>query len=221
MKKLCIAVMFLLFSVSGVHSGVIKSSGTISGITYDLTFPEETMMYLVDLLRSYQTRNSTKEEKKENERIKKEITLFIDIGGMGQEVMGEYWEKFNSRKQKEFTKRLTYLVERFGYPFCHDQLIRTQIIYLGTDFEISKDTSTPTIAIIFTENYNIVSRVRMLVDYVMRENADGGWVLYDIRNDGVSVIAFYRDYLDRIVKEEGIFGIFRLMKEAKSIPKPV
>ena len=56
------------------------------------------------------------------------------------------------------------------------------------------------------------------VDYQMRK-ANGGWKIYDISVEGVSLVLTYRSEFDAIVKQQGIDGLIKRLAERNSSPK--
>ena len=54
------------------------------------------------------------------------------------------------------------------------------------------------------------------VDYTMRKT-DGGWKIYDIVVEGVSLVLTYRSEFDAIVKQDGIDGLIKRIV-AKNAP---
>ncbi len=56
------------------------------------------------------------------------------------------------------------------------------------------------------------------VDYQMRK-ADGGWKIYDISVEGVSLVLTYRSEFDAIVKQQGIDGLIKQLTQ-KNAPPP-
>ena len=58
------------------------------------------------------------------------------------------------------------------------------------------------------------------VDYSMRK-ADGGWKIYDIVVEGVSLVLTYRSEFDALVKQEGIDGLIKRLAAKNSGPSGV
>jgi phospholipid transport system substrate-binding protein len=58
------------------------------------------------------------------------------------------------------------------------------------------------------------------VDYQMRK-ADGGWKIYDISVEGVSLVLTYRSEFDAIVKQQGIDGLIKRLAERNTPPPKV
>ena len=50
------------------------------------------------------------------------------------------------------------------------------------------------------------------IDYAMRKTP-GGWMIYDITVDGVSLVLTYRDEFEQITKVSGVDGLIKRMKE--------
>jgi phospholipid transport system substrate-binding protein len=46
------------------------------------------------------------------------------------------------------------------------------------------------------------------IDYQMRKT-DGGWKIYDITVEGISLVLTYRSEFDQVVKQEGIDGLIK------------
>jgi phospholipid transport system substrate-binding protein len=58
------------------------------------------------------------------------------------------------------------------------------------------------------------------VDYSMRK-ADGGWKIYDIVVEGVSLVLNYRSEFDALVKQEGIDGLIKRLAAKNAGPSGV
>lgn len=50
------------------------------------------------------------------------------------------------------------------------------------------------------------------VDYAMKKTP-GGWMIYDITVDGVSLVLTYRDEFDQITRVSGVDGLIKRLKE--------
>jgi phospholipid transport system substrate-binding protein len=59
----------------------------------------------------------------------------------------------------------------------------------------------------------------VLIDYSMRK-ADGGWKIYDIVVEGVSLVLTYRSEFDAVVKQDGIDGLIKRLAQ-KNTPAAV
>ncbi len=55
----------------------------------------------------------------------------------------------------------------------------------------------------------------VLIDYSMRK-ADGGWKIYDIVVEGVSLVLTYRSEFDAVVKQDGIDGLIKRLAQKNS-----
>lgn len=56
------------------------------------------------------------------------------------------------------------------------------------------------------------------LDYQMRKT-DGGWKIYDIVVEGVSLVLTYRSEFDAVVKQQGIDGLIKRLAEKNTPPK--
>lgn len=56
------------------------------------------------------------------------------------------------------------------------------------------------------------------IDYQMRKT-DGGWKIYDISVEGISLVLTYRSEFDQVVKQEGIDGLIKRLSQKNAPPK--
>jgi phospholipid transport system substrate-binding protein len=56
------------------------------------------------------------------------------------------------------------------------------------------------------------------IDYQMRKT-DGGWKIYDITVEGISLVLTYRSEFDQVVKQEGIDGLIKRLSQKNAPPK--
>jgi phospholipid transport system substrate-binding protein len=50
------------------------------------------------------------------------------------------------------------------------------------------------------------------LDYAMRKT-DGGWKIYDIVVEGVSLVLTYRSEFDAVVKQQGVDGLIKALAQ--------
>jgi phospholipid transport system substrate-binding protein len=58
------------------------------------------------------------------------------------------------------------------------------------------------------------------IDYQMRKT-DGGWKIYDIAVEGISLVLTYRSEFDQVVKQEGIDGLIKRLGQKNEPAKVV
>ena len=58
------------------------------------------------------------------------------------------------------------------------------------------------------------------IDYSMHKT-DGGWKIYDIVVEGVSLVLTYRSEFDAIVKQEGVEGLIKRLATKNTPPAAV
>lgn len=56
------------------------------------------------------------------------------------------------------------------------------------------------------------------IDYQMRKT-DGGWKIYDITVEGISLVLTYRSEFDQVVKQEGIDGLIKRLSQKNTPAK--
>ena len=56
------------------------------------------------------------------------------------------------------------------------------------------------------------------IDYQMRKT-DGGWKIYDISVEGISLVLTYRSEFDQVVRQQGIDGLIKRLGQKNEPPK--
>ena len=57
------------------------------------------------------------------------------------------------------------------------------------------------------------------IEYQMRKTENGGWKIYDITVEGISLVLTYRSEFDQVVKQEGIDGLIKRLSQKNAPPK--
>ena len=59
----------------------------------------------------------------------------------------------------------------------------------------------------------------MPLDYMLSQNSESGWKVYDIKIDGVSLVTNYRSTYDRQIRAKGIDGLVESLASSNLQPE--
>jgi phospholipid transport system substrate-binding protein len=136
----------------------------------------------------------------------------IDFEEATRLALGRSWNQASAEQKRQ-------LVEEF-----RRMLVRTYAnaisSYQGQTMKVLPVRMKPDDTEATVRNQYIRSGAKPVqVDYTMRKT-DGGWKIYDIIVEGVSLVITYRSEFDAVVKQEGIDGLIKRIM-AKNAPNKV
>jgi phospholipid transport system substrate-binding protein len=136
-------------------------------------------------------------------KISSMIKESFDLRAMSQGILATNWKKASKEERRRFQELFTELIET-TYREQVDTYNNEEVRYLS---ERIKGRKAEVETIVVTANAEIPVQYKLL-------NKGDGWLAYDIRVEGVSLIRTYRDSYREIVKKEGLPGLLTRM-EAK------
>lgn len=141
-------------------------------------------------------------EQKRQKALKKAISAIFDYGEMAKRSMGRHWDNRTPAEKKEFVELFETLLEN-AYAGVIESYTDEKIVYL-------KETVTGEYAEV---NSKVVTdkRDEYTIDYRLM-NKGGKWVIYDVVNEGVSLVGNYRTQFNKIILNEGYDGLVRKLK---------
>ena len=137
------------------------------------------------------------------------INPYFDFPAMTQSAMGKYWPRASASEQGAITKEYTKLLIRTygaavlnysGKPIEYGQPKRSKD---GKRVEVPSEV-TP------------ASGQPVSIDYRMHE-VGGKWMVYDVKIDGISLIANYRTSFANEIRKGGMNGLIAALKEKNRI----
>jgi phospholipid transport system substrate-binding protein len=137
------------------------------------------------------------------------INPYFDFRAMTQSAMGKYWPRASPTEQGTITQEYTKLLIRTygaavlnysGKPIEYGQPKRSKD---GKRVEVPSEV-TP------------ASGQPVSIDYRMHQ-AGGKWMVYDVKIDGISLIANYRTSFANEIRKGGMSGLIAALKEKNRI----
>ncbi len=109
----------------------------------------------------------------------------FDFAEMSRSALGSHWRKLTPQQRDEFTSLFKAFIEDAYLSKIQD--------YKGQDVQFTRERS-------LEPGYvEIDSRIVQS----LLEQKDGGWMIYDVTVDAISIIANYRNQFNRVINEQG------------------
>ena len=131
----------------------------------------------------------------------------FDFNRITQIAMGRNWAKASAAEQKEIVTQFTHLLLR-TYSNAINNLRDMDVVVKG-----SRSNGSDSDVTVRTQ---MVGRNQpTAIDYYL-SNASGGWKVYDVQVEGVSLVSAYRDEFTSIVSNNGVAGVIDALKKKNS-----
>ena len=135
--------------------------------------------------------------------VEKMVVPRFDFERITQIAMGRNWNKANPGEQKEIVGQFSRLLTR-TYSNAIASLRDLDVEIKGTR--------------VLTVNADVVVRTQMVgrpqpvaIDYSLANGA-GGWRVYDVSVEGISLVSAYRDEFTGLVSSSGIPGLINALR---------
>jgi len=149
-------------------------------------------------------------QKDRRSKLKSVINPKFDFAEMAKRSLGPHWQRRSPEEQKTFVELFTELVEG-----AYLDAIES---YNGEKVVIVKDTQDKTFADV-TSKVMTKKGEEFAVDYKLQQ-VDGGWKVYDVVLENVSVINNYRSQFNRVIGKSSYEDLLSKMKD-KQFDAPV
>jgi len=134
--------------------------------------------------------------------LSKLIRARFDFTIMSQRTLGQYWKQASAEEQARFVSLFSDLLEA-SYIGRIEAYSNETVSYLGERVEGDR-------AAVDTRIHNGTVDLPISYRMVLEE---GGWFVYDVVIEDVSLIRNYRNSYGEIVRKEGFAGLFTRMEE--------
>ena len=149
-------------------------------------------------------------QKDRRSKLKSVINPKFDFAEMAKRSLGPHWQRRSPEEQKTFVELFTELVEG-----AYLDAIES---YNGEKVVIVKDTQDKTFADV-TSKVMTKKGEEFAVDYKLHQ-VDGGWKVYDVVLENVSVVNNYRSQFNRVIGKSSYEDLLSKMKD-KQFDAPV
>jgi len=149
-------------------------------------------------------------QKERRSKLRSVINPKFDFAEMAKRSLGSHWQRRSPAEQKQFVDLFTELVE-----VAYLDAIES---YNGEKVVIVKDTQDKNFADV-TSKVMTKKGEEFAVDYKLQQ-ADGGWKVYDVVLENVSVVNNYRSQFNRVIAKSSYEDLLSKMKD-KQFDAPV
>lgn len=144
-------------------------------------------------------------EQKRRTALKSAIGRIFDSGEMARRSLGQNWKELSPPQQKEFTELFATLLEN-SYAGKIESYNNEKIVYVK---ELLEGEYAEVKSRIITAR-----RDEFSLDYRLQRQG-GGWKVYDVVIEGVSLVSNYRSQFNRIIRSQGYPELVKKMKVKK------
>lgn len=152
----------------------------------------------------------SKEEKDLAAKVTTSVRDLLDIDELGKRAMADQWAKLTPAQQTEFLSTLRALIE--------DNYIRGLRANLTYTVDYTGETTDKDGNVVVTTVINTKRKGRpfkIQIDYVLKKQGDK-LKAWDVKTDGVGLVANYKTQFNKIVEKEGFNGLIARMKKKQS-----
>jgi len=138
-----------------------------------------------------------------HEMVAEIVLPHFDFELMGRWILGKYWRSANPQQREEFTKEFRALLVR-SYGSALVDYVDAEIVYLPFRMK-ENETRVKVHTELSRANENPVK-----ITYSLHSTA-GGWKIYDVAIEGVSLVTNYRSTFMTKVRKDGLDKLIVLL----------
>lgn len=195
----------VMFNFTQLFVSLIFSSLVFAGSTAAQTSVTDEVKKVVDevisIISDKELQKSENEQKRQN-ALKNAIGAIFDYAEMAQRSMGRHWKDRTPAEKKEFVQLFETLLEN-SYAGVIESYNNEKIVYLKETVDGEYAEVNSKVVTAKRDEYSIV--------YLLM-NKRGKWVLYDVINEGVSLVDNYRNQFNKIIQNQGYAELIRKLK---------
>lgn len=160
----------------------------------------------INKLLGKKTKKGTPADERVKQQVKKEVNAFLDFNELARRALGRHWEARTENERTEFVDILKQLIER-----SYVKQLRSN---LGYTIEYRKEALDGKTASVVTAVKVKKNRrtTEIVIEYKMRKTS-GGWMVYDVVTDEVSIVRNYRSSFNRIIRKESYEALVKKMRK--------
>lgn len=148
---------------------------------------------------------------KRREKLSGILNAYFDYREMSKRALGKQWNKLSGNERDKFVPIFRKLLERV-YLDSFDKY-SSESIQFGSARNLGKNKSV-------VETTVISGSKEIPVDYNLLKR-DYGWVVYDVKIEGVGLIKNYRTQFREVIQKKSYGSLVTRLKDKVSRPPPV
>ncbi|MFL5345129.1 MAG: phospholipid-binding protein MlaC [Hyalangium sp.] len=138
------------------------------------------------------------------ERLVTAVDKFVDFEELARRALGETWEKITPAQRKDFTSAMRGMLRAF--------YAQKTLALANAEVEYGQQTLDGDDARVST--FVTIEELRVPIDYRLYKLARkaGGWRIYDVITNGISLLEDYRGQFREILARDGFAGLLSTLK---------
>jgi phospholipid transport system substrate-binding protein len=133
----------------------------------------------------------------------------FDFTEMAKRSVGEFWQQFSEREQKEFEVAFADLLEN-SYISRIEKYTDEKVVF-GPEQPKGEDA--------FSVRTEIVSDSHTIPVHYSLHQVDDQWLVYDVSVEGISLVANYRNLFREVIRKDGFSGLMaEVNKRVEKVP---
>jgi phospholipid transport system substrate-binding protein len=139
-----------------------------------------------------------------SELFQRQVAPRFDFEKITQQAMGKNWNKASGDEKRKIIQQFSFLLTR-TYSKAMANLKDLDVEVRSTKVNVAGSD--------VTVRTQMTGRAQpVAIDYSL-SNASGGWRVYDVEVEGVSLIAAYRDEFNGLVSSAGVDGLIAALQK--------
>lgn len=136
--------------------------------------------------------------------FQRQVAPRFDFEKITQQAMGKNWAKASGDEKRKIVQQFSFLLTRtYSKAMANLKDLNVEV----------KSTKVNTAGSDVTVRTQMTGRAQpVAIDYSL-SNASGGWRVYDVEVEGVSLIAAYRDEFNGLVSSAGVDGLIAALQK--------
>jgi phospholipid transport system substrate-binding protein len=140
------------------------------------------------------------------EQLATVVEKFVDFEELAKRALGKEWDKRTPAEQKDFSETMKGLL-RASYAQKAIGQANAQVKYGKETINGSEATVGTTLT---------VKKDQVPVDYKLYKSAKGGWRIYDVVTDEVSLVETYQSQFRKLLADKGFDGLLSTLKSKRA-----
>lgn len=198
-----VAVSLQLVAASGSAQG-LPSLGAPVGAT-PTAFIEQKADQIITILNARPAGDADRQARRE--ALRTAVRDFIHLPTLAERTLGDHWQTRTPEQQQEFVNLLTEMVETSYLRGLSDDGVDRDdatVVFSGEREARGRHTVEATVTAVGETHF---------VEVKMLPREGGGFIVYDVVTDDVSLEESYAESFDRIITEHGWDELLRRMRE--------
>jgi phospholipid transport system substrate-binding protein len=137
------------------------------------------------------------------QRLFKLVDNRFDFELMGQLALGKFWRSVDSVERQHFLRLFAELLK--------NTYVRRVNSYSGEKIIFTKQVIRKNLALIYS--YYNKNNDQFSINYKMKKNGNGQWLVFDVVIEGVSVVKQYRKQFGQILQNESMQALIKRLDD--------